>query len=116
MENKISIQIKSDKEKYYEISVCGKSYLEMSITNLIDENEKNKNKNKAKKHFKNIILSLETLKSSNDLKKDEEFQKLEDFSKIINLINNNNNILELKEKCFNLDLSINLPKPFSSSI
>ena len=114
MENKISIQIKSDKKNYYEISICGKSYLDMSITNLIEGNEKNKNK--TKKHFKNIILSLETLKSSSNLKKDEEFQKLEDFSKIISLINNNNNILELKENCFNLDLSINLPKPFSSSI
>lgn len=114
MENKISIHIKSDKEKYYEISICGKSFLDMSITNLIEENEKNKNK--AKKYFKNIVLSLETLKSSNNFTKDEEFQKLEDFSKIINLINNNNNILELKENCFNLDLSINLPDPFSSSI
>ena len=113
MENKISIQIKSDKEKFYEISICGKSYMDLGITNL-EENEKNKNN--LKKHFKNIILSLETLKSTNNFKKDEEFQKLEDFSKIINLINNNNNILELKENCFNLDLSINLPEPFSSSL
>ena len=113
MENKISIQIKSDKEKFYEISICGKSYMDLGITNL-EENEKNKNN--LKKHFKNIILSLKTLKSTNNFKKDEEFQKLEDFSKIINLINNNNNILELKENCFNLDLSINLPEPFSSSL
>ena len=113
MENKISIQIKSDKEKFYEISISGKSYMDLGITNL-EENEKNKNN--LKKHFKNIILSLKTLKSTNNFKKDEKFQKLEDFSKIINLINNNNNILELKENCFNLDLSINLPEPFSSSL
>ena len=114
MKNKISIQIESDKKKYFEISLFGIKFLDLRITNLIEENEKNKNK--PKKHFKNIILSLETLKSSNNHKKDEEFQKLEDFSKIINLINNNKNILELKENCFNLDLFINLPEPFSSVI
>ena len=111
MNNKYKKQVKSDKNNYYEIEIYGKSILEIII------NQKNENNKKlSPKKYKNVILSLEDLKSSKYFKYNEEFQKLKDLSKIIRLLEDNNNIIKLKEDLFNLILIIELPKPFFSFI
>ena len=112
MDNKKKIKILSNKKNYYEIEMSGKEFLDMHISYLGIE----QNKKFPQKRYKNIILSLEDLKLSFDLQKDIEFQNMKSFSELIYIIYENNNILELKENNNDLELVINLPKPFSSSI
>ena len=95
MENKIKIEIKSNKDYLYEVEIFGKTFLNIHI----------KDKGKAHKLYKNLIFDKINL----------ERQKL-DFSELIKLIKENNKLLKLKENKYNLTLIIELPKPYSSSI